>query len=339
MMYIERLFRIIKFAECPKGTRGRPLSPEGAKKAVAAGQEICDKVTREQRHVQYRTGAGRAAHAKTRAAQQESINKRRAAGEKMRGRKPKIVALIEKARAAQKKPEKLNIDIHEEIKPRLKEIPVEELARSLLWNQDSKIKVSPGLDPSYISLESFTKINDELVYIHRDFDMEEKTVYHSSTEIPKVLQGKGHVKTMLKKILPVYEKMGMKKIVLMANLDVGGYVWAKAGFRISKSGLDRVKRAIVSPSNLVLLKTHEKKLSQMLSKFSTINELANWEISVKDLNEIFPGVDPERLNYNGKTFNGKTIKLGKFFLLGTSWNGEIEIGSPEYEKFKQYIEG
>ena len=106
--YIES---ILCFAECPPGTRGRPLTPEGAKKAQAAGQGVCDKKTRAGRQVQYRDKSGRASHKEQREKLRESIAKRRAAGEKMKGRKPKmgLVEKIEKGIAANDEP-KTDID-------------------------------------------------------------------------------------------------------------------------------------------------------------------------------------------------------------------------------------
>lgn len=57
------------------------------------------------------------------------------------------------------------------------------------------------------------------------------TVEHRYFEIEKTLQGKGLSKTVLRTFYEEYRAMGVDKIGVHANIDVGGYTWARYGFQ------------------------------------------------------------------------------------------------------------
>jgi hypothetical protein len=68
------------------------------------------------------------------------------------------------------------------------------------------------------------------VSIERTLNMDTKDVHHDLLMIEGGSQGGGVIKNMFAHAIPVYQKMGMKSITTQANLDVGGYAWAKYGF-------------------------------------------------------------------------------------------------------------
>lgn len=72
----------------------------------------------------------------------------------------------------------------------------------------------------HISLfRTFTKTyNDKLICNHEEFDMS------------PVYQKKGLSKKILKKLFEEYEKMGVDEVHMCANMEIGGYCWAKYGF-------------------------------------------------------------------------------------------------------------
>lgn len=55
-------------------------------------------------------------------------------------------------------------------------------------------------------------------------------VYHDLFKLSEDLQGKGISKDVFKALYEQYQKMDVSFIKLQANLDVGGYTWAKYGF-------------------------------------------------------------------------------------------------------------
>lgn len=62
------------------------------------------------------------------------------------------------------------------------------------------------------------------------------TVNHDKVELPKEAQGKGLAKDLMEDAFQTYQRMGAKRVDLYANLDQGGYAWAKFGFKSTNPG-------------------------------------------------------------------------------------------------------
>jgi hypothetical protein len=65
----------------------------------------------------------------------------------------------------------------------------------------------------------------------RAFDWKGQDVEHGVLTLMPGSQDGGAIKSMLRSAVPLYEKLGMKTISLYANLDAGGYAWARYGFQ------------------------------------------------------------------------------------------------------------
>lgn len=79
----------------------------------------------------------------------------------------------------------------------------------------------------------------------RTVDPVNKNVHHELLEVHASTQGAGAVKEIFRTALPLYDKMGMKTLDLYANLDAGGYAWARYGFRaVSSLGVNSGEFAI-----------------------------------------------------------------------------------------------
>jgi hypothetical protein len=57
-----------------------------------------------------------------------------------------------------------------------------------------------------------------------------KVVTHMVCELPKKLQANGMVKDVFRDLLPEYDRMGIDKIELHADIKIGSYAWAVYGF-------------------------------------------------------------------------------------------------------------
>lgn len=55
-------------------------------------------------------------------------------------------------------------------------------------------------------------------------------VEHNSFHIPEEYQGHGIAKAVLRNSVGVYKEHGVTRVYTFANIDVGGYAWAKYGF-------------------------------------------------------------------------------------------------------------
>lgn len=87
----------------------------------------------------------------------------------------------------------------------------------------------------------YDKQSGELTEIIRDFKQDasgEWIVDHDTFVLGERFQGQGYAKKFMRDSMDLYEKLGVKRVTTFANLDVGGYAWAKYGFksRVSDGG-------------------------------------------------------------------------------------------------------
>jgi hypothetical protein len=80
--------------------------------------------------------------------------------------------------------------------------------------------------------------------IERYFKVDDKTgeieVEHSLFGIERKLQDKGYGKKVIKMFYERYKKANINKITTFANMEVGGYAWAKYGFTCLKEELEMI---------------------------------------------------------------------------------------------------
>lgn len=56
-------------------------------------------------------------------------------------------------------------------------------------------------------------------------------VHHSLLTLAKRVQGKGLTKKLFKELYSRYQRIGARYLTVDANIDIGGYAWAKYGFQ------------------------------------------------------------------------------------------------------------
>ena len=180
-------------------------------------------------------------------------------------------------------------------------------------HQVDKIMESYGikeleLDIRRIGPHGFTfSLEGDGIDIRREFKLRkgELTVYHSRFELPKRLQGKGISKAVFRELYTEYERMGVKRITVHANLDIGGYTWSRYGF----CAVD-MRVAIDAVS-------YDSEAIKIIREYYKKNDLSE--------DKPFP-------------MNLISDKLGKDALLHSSWEGVLDLQDPEQvAKFKSYL--
>ncbi|MFA5507516.1 MAG: hypothetical protein WC314_26225 [Vulcanimicrobiota bacterium] len=153
------------------------------------------------------------------------------------------------------------------------------------------------------------------------FEDDGARVHHQYFEIDAALQGQGVAKQILANSVELYDRMGVQSVSLFAGLQVGGYAWAKYGFKPE-----------AGPETADLFDTVRGRLQDLdvppATKRSVQRLLAEnkpeavWALS--DLDGV-------------KVDNGK-VPLGKALLMGTSWAGKLDLTCPDSRaRFEQYI--
>lgn len=123
-----------------------------------------------------------------------------------------------------------------------------------------------------------SKGNKQNPYLSRMFRMEDdkKVVYHDVFNLPSELQDKGLSKSVFRELFKSYESMGIDRVEVLANMDVGGYCWGRYGFSAKTSEIkDLVQRRF---SEGVISQNDFEDVSEILKMSGPnirMNEIAN----------------------------------------------------------------
>lgn len=176
-------------------------------------------------------------------------------------------------------------------------------------------------------------------HMNRIFSKNLKTgelcIHHASFEVESESQNKGIAKKYLSRHFAMYKKMGVKRVSLTANCDVGAYAWAKYGFTptleswktLQDSMNDRFFRnSLVDISNPELKDLASEELRKICKDN---NPKAIWNLA----NLTMPAMSKRQ--YSSIKFN---TTLGKAMLLGYDWDGQIDLDDKEaMDKFNAYV--
>lgn len=149
-------------------------------------------------------------------------------------------------------------------------------------------------------------------------------VHHDGFVIPGGLQGQGIAKSVLRNSLGVYRDMGVKAIETYANIDVGGYAWAKYGFLPTDS-----------PGTAEFA-------TEMIDERVHYSDGAKLKLSVAEARHLRSTVvrntpNPEWIWSVADTkYNGRSI--GKSALFDTGWDARLDLRNHrQVRRFLTYV--
>lgn len=164
-------------------------------------------------------------------------------------------------------------------------------------------------------------------------------MYHSYFEVDAAHRNSDIGKQFFNNLLEMYDRWDVKKITVGANIDVGGYAWARYGF-------------LPDQDNWNLMRTQYREFMDMTEDMAAIrgpDNYAKWKFLHKmkgkpksDLLKILGNSNPKSMwsladwSYE---IPGLKYKVGKSMLLGDTWHGTVTLGETEsYMRMMRYIE-
>lgn len=162
---------------------------------------------------------------------------------------------------------------------------------------------------------SFTgNYKNKRVVLDRSIFIENNKLFatHDSFILPEEAQGKGFSKAIIKEFIKQYQATGVEKIVLYANKEVGGYVWAKYGFVATD------KPQIITIINRAF---RDDKITEKEK-----------EVILKIVESDFEEFGYLRMQYIAK------LPVGKKILEGQNWDGELNLNNPsQFKSLMDYL--
>ena len=149
----------------------------------------------------------------------------------------------------------------------------------------------------------------ELKRAFRIDDNGAKYVDHELFQLDRQLQGKGVSRQVFKALYEQYRVAGVERIELYANIDVGGYAWARYGFCVR----DRNEAISAIRFSALTAKQEERIMGLIDGHFNASSD-------------PFPMNKIARLPY------------GKKALLGSDWEGVLDLTDTQQRRvFERYL--
>jgi hypothetical protein len=174
----------------------------------------------------------------------------------------------------------------------------------------------------------------------------ELTVSHDVFTINGEGQGAGIGEQVLRTQFDEYEKMGVAKVAVHANIDVGGYAWARFGFTPTQKSWDSMRKSLKATINLSQYEPidnpetdEERAYNAQVKRARELLEngpvkLSDWHkrrvmkmLNDPDSKAIWKVADAR--------IGGRNI--GKELLMNTHWNGAIKLDDAQaMARFNHY---
>ena len=136
---------------------------------------------------------------------------------------------------------------------------------------------------------------------------------HDLFKLPKSAQGVGLSKKIFRDLYKQYKNVGIETILVHANLNVGGYTWAKYGFTANE----------IEYSNILDWAAMRRKSGDINPE--DYNDFSQWLIQYRDKD-----IPIYEIAY-GREY-------GKELLKGSDWEGYIHFSNEKTKKiFEDYI--
>jgi hypothetical protein len=149
-------------------------------------------------------------------------------------------------------------------------------------------------------------------------------VYHKFFDLDRSVQASGIAKDLLANSIAMYQQLGISRVTLFAALEVGGYAWAKYGFR--PDGRRETRQ---------LYRQVAERLSGLQGVPSGARTVLRRLVENEDPKGIWAISDLNGLKVRQ---GGREVPLGKALLLGTTWRGVLDLQDPQARaRFEQYV--
>lgn len=143
--------------------------------------------------------------------------------------------------------------------------------------------------------------------------------HHSIFQLNKAAQGRGISTAFLRESENLYKQMGLDRVSLNANIDVGGYAWARSGFDWNDwSDLNYVIRRFEKrlADDQALLIAGKAPLMSVSEREAII------ELRKRTTQKAFrEGKAPTPFELSQLGYNNSDTWLGKEVMLGSDWDG------------------
>lgn len=218
---------------------------------------------------------------------------------------------------------------------------VDEVNKKLPNGFTAKLTSPPSFDDGgkfSTTIKFYSRTGQYAGYATREFGIEDifgikrTKVYHSWFEVKKQFQGSGINNAFLEESLKLYEQFGLDAVRVTANIDVGGYTWARSGFNFltveTMTNTIRSIRRRLQNQGAGLDPDDRRKLNFMTDADwdAVMAKLDEYEAKATEENFVAgrapSAISLSRLGWNSTMPSGRdSLWAGKVAMLGLNWSG------------------
>ena len=157
--------------------------------------------------------------------------------------------------------------------------------------------------------------------------------HHGLLRLRHELNGSGIARDILRESFELYQRIGVKTVDLDANINVGGYAWAKYGFKPDVGEWERFTRYATEK-----LKVLESSAPALEGSARGVLRGAMSDAERRALEKLLQSRDPRTIWAIAEFETASGVKVGKELLLGSFWHGEIDLSDREaMARFEAYL--
>lgn len=166
-------------------------------------------------------------------------------------------------------------------------------------------------------------IENEDISLIRNIEVKWKRAEHESFHMDEYLQGKNIGKKILKAEFEAYQKAGIEKVELHANSQVGGYAWARYGFKADVDFVEQNLHIVLDNWNPRDFPNEDKqKIFEVIKRWRKENPNDN----------LFP------VNLVATLKNDQGIEIGRTAMVNANYPAEFDLtNKDQVNQFYKYV--
>jgi len=208
----------------------------------------------------------------------------------------------------------------------LEEAQVQDLAAHMVQSLPGEVtvKVRTGYKEQAVWINATSDAGIDMARVFKRDQQGRLVATHEYFEMPTDLQGTGIAKQTLADAAEAYDKLGVTRIALHANIHVGGYAWARFGFTAD------------DPRDLA------RRLTSRLTSFPAPGQVSFGDLTYVEHTRLLKLIaehknDPKLPWHIAQTMSGDR-HVGKELLMSMEWDGTLVLQDAEQrQRLNSYI--
>jgi hypothetical protein len=169
----------------------------------------------------------------------------------------------------------------------------------------------------------------------RSYTPSKKAIHHDIFELDEAFRGRGFGSAWNKQMFSEYKKLGVERVNLLANMEIGGYAWARQGFRPTKPVETSyiLENALANRSLNTTAWTQADqarfttKLKEIWPDYSRLREGRSSRVLSERTAAVREAQEAIAKKFDWDFVMSLSPEAQKSLLVGSSWSGQLDLAT------------